>query len=38
MTKALDAFGAGSIGGNVLWRVLNLELWLRGPDGRGLEG
>ena len=38
LTKAINAFGAGRIGGNVLWRILNLELWMRGPRGRSLGG
>lgn len=38
LTKALDAFAGQNIGGNVLWRILNLELWLRGPGDRRLEG
>jgi asparagine synthase (glutamine-hydrolysing) len=29
---ALDAFGHGRVSGNMLWRVLNLEMWLRGSD------
>jgi hypothetical protein len=27
--EALAAFDAGRIGGNAMWRVLNLEMWLR---------
>lgn len=34
LTRAIDAFVRGAVSGNVLWRVLNLELWLRGPGGR----
>jgi asparagine synthase (glutamine-hydrolysing) len=30
---ALDAFEAGRIGSSVLWRTLNLELWLRRRSG-----
>jgi asparagine synthase (glutamine-hydrolysing) len=30
VSAAIDAFMAGSSSSNVLWRVVNLELWLRG--------
>lgn len=29
VVDAIQAFTAGQVGSNVLWRVLNLELWLR---------
>ena len=32
MSTAIDAFMAGSSSSNVLWRVINLELWLRGDQ------
>ena len=31
--EAIQAFGAGRIAGTTLWRVLNLEMWLRGAAG-----
>jgi hypothetical protein len=30
---ALDAFAAGRVGSATLWRILNLEMWLRGAAG-----
>jgi asparagine synthase (glutamine-hydrolysing) len=32
--EAVQAFAAGRIGSSMLWRVLNLEMWLRGSAGR----
>jgi asparagine synthase (glutamine-hydrolysing) len=32
--EAVQAFDAGRIGSSMLWRVLNLEMWLRGSAGR----
>jgi asparagine synthase (glutamine-hydrolysing) len=34
ISEAVQASAAGHIGSNVLWRVLNLEMWLRGSAGR----
>ena len=31
--EAVDAFNAGRIPSSMLWRVLNLEMWLRGVAG-----
>jgi len=33
MREALSAFAAGRIGSTMLWRMLNLEMWLRGAEG-----
>jgi asparagine synthase (glutamine-hydrolysing) len=32
--EAVQAFDAGRIGSSMLWRVLNLEMWLRGSAGK----
>jgi asparagine synthase (glutamine-hydrolysing) len=32
--EAVQAFAAGRIGSSMLWRVLNLEMWLRGSAGK----
>ena len=34
MLETIQAFAAGRIGSNMLWRVLNLEMWLRGSAGK----
>ena len=31
--EAVQAFAAGRIGSSMLWRVLNLEMWVRGSSG-----
>jgi hypothetical protein len=36
VAAAIDAHLAGSKSSDVLWRILNLELWLRGPN-EGLD-
>ena len=32
--EAVEAFAAGRIASSMLWRVLNLEMWLRGAAGK----
>jgi asparagine synthase (glutamine-hydrolysing) len=38
ISGSLDAFKAGKVRGSVLWRVLNLELWLRGLESPRIGG
>jgi hypothetical protein len=33
LAEAIDAFTAGRIASGTLWRILNLEMWLRGSAG-----
>jgi asparagine synthase (glutamine-hydrolysing) len=33
LLEAIQAFGAHRLGSSVFWRVLNLEMWLRGATG-----